>query len=267
MHGPDGARSPERQTWPRHVTGERDRATADGTDAAARRRRRRARLGGGVKPAVSEGPGALVAEYGALREQPPSRERTRRLGEMLVGLLRESGTDATVRDEDPLVVVFRHDGSPYVMGVAWDGEAGKASSRWRCGSSRRARRLSCCPWPGSPGERRTGDRYGSGPDDLWDRTHAGSGRVRPGDAAGPARCEQAGRALRAAARTRRWPSCWPSPGGDAPARMMTPDRLPPPWPLPGTGYDGIPAELVLTAKTAGISRRASRRWMPAAWWS
>jgi hypothetical protein len=47
-------------------------------------------------------------------------------------------------------------------------------------------------------------------------------------------------------------------GGDSPARMMTPDRLPPPWPVPGTGYDGIPAELVPAAddgwdKPSGIA--------------
>ena len=86
-------------------------------------------LGGGVVPAVGEGPGALVAEYGALREHPPSRERTGRLGDVIAGLLRKAGADAAVRDEDPPVVVFRHGGDPYVMGVAWDGVAGEEFAR------------------------------------------------------------------------------------------------------------------------------------------
>jgi hypothetical protein len=60
-----------------------------------------------VKPTISEGPGALVAEYGALREKRPSRERIRQLGEVLVGLLRDSGIDAEVRDEDPASDISR----------------------------------------------------------------------------------------------------------------------------------------------------------------
>lgn len=91
-----------------------------------------------------EGPGALVAEYGALGEQTPLRERTRQLGNMIAGLLRDSGADAAVRDEDPLIVVFQQDGDPCVMGVAWDGQAGEEFTR-AVRQSRRARRSSCCP--------------------------------------------------------------------------------------------------------------------------
>ena len=70
---------------PRHRDKRIGRQLVEAIIEVARRRGRGARLGGGVEPAVSEGPGVLVAEFGALREQPPSRERTRRLGEVIAG--------------------------------------------------------------------------------------------------------------------------------------------------------------------------------------
>jgi len=103
----------------------RDRVPAgDAMDAAQRRGRRALATGARVEPAVGEGPGALIADYGALREQTPSRERTRRLGDLLVRLLRASGIEAALRDQEPLVVVFRHDGQQFAMGVSWASEAG-----------------------------------------------------------------------------------------------------------------------------------------------
>lgn len=80
-------------------------------------------LGAGVEPEVGEDPGGLLAEYGALREEPPSREHTRRLADLIAGLLQELGIEAAVRDQQPLLVVFRHEGRPFVIGVAWAGEA------------------------------------------------------------------------------------------------------------------------------------------------
>ena len=80
-------------------------------------------LGARVESAVGKGPGALVAVYGALREEPSSRGRTRQLGDLIVTLLRESGIEAMVRDQEPLVVMFRHEGRPHLMNVSWAGEA------------------------------------------------------------------------------------------------------------------------------------------------
>jgi hypothetical protein len=59
-----------------------------------------------VEPVLGEGPGGSVAQYGALRELPPSAARIRQLGGLIVALLRESGTGAAVRDGDPPTVVF-----------------------------------------------------------------------------------------------------------------------------------------------------------------
>lgn len=48
------------------------------------------------------------------------------------------------------------------------------------------------------------------------------------------------------------------PDGGPPARMATPDRLPPPWPVLDARYDGIPAQLILAGddgwdKPSGIA--------------
>ena len=216
-----------------------------------------------MTPAVSEGPGALVAEYGALREQPPSPERTRQLGEMLVGLLRDSGTDATVRGADPQVVVFRHDGSPYVMGLAWDGEAGNefamAVRQFAAGAP--VVLLSMAGFAGQSAGRVTGTDLGR--TIMWDRTHAEAavcGLVTLPDLLDASRRD----ALFSSSPYATLAQLLAEQGGDAPARMMTPDRLAPPWPLPGTGYDGAPAELVLTAedgwgKPSGIAALDARR--------
>ena len=72
-----------------------------------------------METAVAEVPGGPVAVYGALREEPPSHERTRRLGELIAQLLHEAGAEAAVQDGDPMLVRFRLDGRPFVMVVSW----------------------------------------------------------------------------------------------------------------------------------------------------
>jgi hypothetical protein len=212
-----------------------------------------------VDPAVSEGHGALIAEYGALREQPLSRERTRRLGELIVALLRDAGTDAAVRNEDPLIVVFRNDGIPCVMGVAWDGESGDEFTRtvrhFAAGAS-----VVLLSVDGFAGQVIGAD---FGQTIMWDRTHLEAvvcGLVTLPELLDASR--QA--ALFSSSPYATLAQLLASPDGDPPARMRTTDRVQPPWPVPRAGYDGIPAELVLAGETgwdkpSGIAALGERR--------
>ncbi len=216
-----------------------------------------------MEPSVSEEPGALVAEYGALREQPPSRGRARQLDDVIVGLLRDSGTDAAVRGEDPPVVVFRHDSSPCVMGVTWDGEAGGefAPAVRQSAAGAPVVLLSMAGFAGQSAGQVTGTDFGR--TIMWDRTHLEAA------VCGLVTLPKLLDASRQAALLGDSPyatlaQLLADPGGDPPARMTTPDRLPPPWPVPGTSYDGIPAELVLAAengwdKPSGIAALDARR--------
>ena len=77
-----------------------------------------------MEPVLGERPGGPVAGYGALRELTPSAARTRQLGGLIAALLRESGSDAAVRDGDPPTVVFWSDGRAVVLGLAWEAETG-----------------------------------------------------------------------------------------------------------------------------------------------
>jgi hypothetical protein len=214
-------------------------------------------------PAVSEEPGALAAEYGALREQPPSRERTGQLGEMLVGLLRDSGTDATVRGEDPPVVVLHHEGSPHVIGLAWGGQAGNEFAMMvrQFAAGAPVVLLSMAGFVGQSAGQVTGTDLGR--TIMWDRTHAEAavcGLVTLPDLLDASRRA----ALFSSRPYATLAQLLADPVGDAPARMRTPDRLAPPWPLPGAGYDGIPADLALTAedgwgRPSGIAALDARR--------
>ncbi len=58
----------------------RDQVPAGDTMDAACGKAAALATGAGVEPAVGEGPGALIADYGALCEETLSRARTQRLG-------------------------------------------------------------------------------------------------------------------------------------------------------------------------------------------
>jgi len=201
-----------------------------------------------VEPAVGEGPGALIADYGALREETPSRARTQWLGDLLVTLLRASGIEAALRDQGPLVLVFRHDGQQFAMGVAWAGEAagGQAADDFARAVRQTAPAASVIllSMSGFTGPVTVTD---SGRTLLWDRTHLEAvvcGLVTLPDLleasisaafVGGVPYETLARLLAGSDR-------------DACAGMATPDRLPSPWPVLEQAYDGIPARLVLVGE-------------------
>lgn len=201
-----------------------------------------------MDPAVGEGPGWRVAEYGALREEPPSRERTRGLGELIAAMLRESGTEAAVRDGDPLLVVFRHDGRPFVMGVAWAAEdstsAGAEFADAVRGSAAGASVI-LLSMSGFTGQVTAGDSGGAL---MWDRSHLEAGVC--GLVTLPELVEASSRVLffdGTAYVT--LAGLLGGPEDDPPAGMGTPDRHPPPWPVLGEGYDGIAAHVVLGSES------------------
>jgi hypothetical protein len=174
---------------------------------------------------------------------------------MIAGLLQEAGADAAVRDEDPLVVVFRQDGDPCVMGVTWDGVAGEEFARAVRQSAAGAPvvLLSMTGFAGQVADADFGRTI------MWDRTHleaAVCGLVTLPDLLDASRRA----ALFGGSPYVTLAQLLADPGDDHPARMMTPDRLPPPWPVPRGEYDGIPAELVLAGedgwdKPSGIAAR------------
>ena len=104
------------------------------------------------------------------REQP-SEERTRRLGEVIVQLLRESGAEAAARDGDPLLVVFRHGGRPFVMGLSGEGAARGAEFAEAVHSKAAGASVLLLSMSGFAGQ-----VTGAGPGGvlLWDRSHLGA---------------------------------------------------------------------------------------------
>jgi hypothetical protein len=226
---------PDKRSWP---------VAAGGRIVVSRRSGRRVSGGGRVDPAGGEGPGWLVAEYGALREEPPALERTRRLGGLIAGLLRESGTEAAVRDGDPPLVVFRHNGRPFVLGLAWaaegdaptDSEFAAAVRRSAAGAS-----VILLSMSGFAGQVTGADSGGAL---FWDRSHLEAAVC--GLVTLPDLVEASSRVLffdGAAYVTLAGLLVGPADG--SPAGMGTPDRFPPPWPVLREGYDGIAAQLVL----------------------
>ena len=215
-----------------------------------------------MEPGSGERPGGLGAEYGALRELTPSAGRTRQLGGLIAGLLRDSGTEAAVRDGDPPVVVFLHDGGAVALGLTWQAEVGEefeqAVRQAAPGAS-----VVLLSMGGFAGQLPDRAAPGSGGTIRWDHTHLEAlvcGLVTVLDL------------LEASRRTALFNSIpYPSltqllagPEVPPPARMMTPDLLPPPWPFPGTEYDAIPAELVLAGedgwgKASGIAVSGERQ--------
>ena len=209
-----------------------------------------------MEPVSGERPDGLVAEYGALRELPPSAARTRQLGGLIAGLLRDAGTDAAVRDGDTPAVVFLQSGGAVVLGLSWEAEAGEEFEQAVRQSAPGASVVLLC-MGGFAGQVPGQVAPGSGGTIRWDRTHLEAlvcGLVTVQDL------------LESSRRTALLGSIpYPSlaqllagPEDPPPARMMTPDLLPLPWPFPGTGYDGIPAELVLAGedgwdKASGIA--------------
>jgi Protein kinase domain len=198
--------------------------------------------GADVESAADEDPGALVAEYGALREEQPSQERTRGLGELVVRLLRECGAEAAVRDGDPLLVAFRYEGRPFVMGIAWEGhkaQAGVLAEAVReSAAGAQAVLLSMSGFAGQVA------RAGPGTAVLWDRSHLEAAVC--GLVTLPGLLEASSRVLffnGSAYETLARLLVIPDDG--VPAGMGAPDLLPPPWPVLGAEYDGIPAQLVL----------------------
>jgi hypothetical protein len=203
-------------------------------------------LGADVEPTADEDPGALVAAYGALREEQSSRERTRRLGELIVRLLREAGAEAAMRDGDPLRVAFRYEGHPFVMGVEWKGDGPTqigvlAEAVREPTAGAQAVLLSMSGFAGQVAG------VGVGGAVLWDRSHfeaAVCGLVTL-----PGLLEASRRALFfSGAVYETLAGLLAIPADSAPAGMGTPDLLPPPWPVLGVAYDGIPAQLVLAGE-------------------
>lgn len=200
-------------------------------------------LGAGVEPAAGEGPGGLVAEYGALREEPPSRQRTWRLGELIARLLRESGAEAALQDGDPLLVRFRLEGRPYVLAAWWlpGGAAQSAELGEPVRGPAAGARVVALSMSGFDGK---GARTGADGTVLWDRSHLEA--LVCGLTTLPDLLEVSmsslflsGSAYTTLARLLAGPADVP------PAEMATPDLLPPPWDALGPGYNGIQAQLVL----------------------
>ena len=215
-----------------------------------------------MEPVSGDRPAGLVAEYRALCELPPSAARTRQLGGLIAGLLRAAGIDAAVRDGDPPAVVFLHDGGAVALGLAWQAEAGEEFEQ-AVGQSAPGASFVLLSMGGFAEQVPGRAAPGAGETIRWDRTHLEAlvcGLVTVQDL------------LEASRRTALFTSIpYPSlaqllagPDDPPPARMMTPDLLPPPWPFPGTGYGGIPAELVLAGedgweKASGIAVTGDRR--------
>jgi hypothetical protein len=186
-------------------------------------------LGAAVEAAVGEDPGGLVAEYGALRDEPPSRELGRQLGELIVTLLQEAGIDAAVRDRDqePLLVVFRHEGRPYVMGIPCAAESdGPAAEEFAQAVHRSAAGASVILLSVT-GFTTQAAGAASGGTVLWDRTHLEA--VVCGLVTLPGLLEaSSSAAFFGNTAYQRLDRLLASPDAAAPARMATPDRLPPP---------------------------------------
>jgi len=199
-----------------------------------------------VESATDEEPGALVAEYGALRGEQPSSERTRRLGEFIARLLRESGADAAVREVDPLLVAFRYEGRPFVIGVSSGGDEAAqlsvlAEALREPGSGAQTVLLSMSGFAGQSAWADSGGTV------LWDRSHLEAAVCELVTL--PDLLEASSRALFFNGRAyETLARLLLIPADDVPAGMGTPDLLPPPWPVLGTTYDGIPAQLVLCAE-------------------
>lgn len=210
--------------------------------------------GAGVEPAVGEGPDALIADYGALREETPSRERTQRLGDLLVRLvrlvrlLRASGIEAALRDQEPLVVAFRHDGQQFAMGVAWAGEelGGQAADEFTRAVRQAASAASVVllSMSGFTGQVTGTD---SSRTLLWDRTHLEA--VVCGLVTLPDLMETSiSAAFIGSVPYRTLTRLLAGSAQDTCAAMATPDRLPSPWPVLEQPYDGIPARLALVGE-------------------
>jgi hypothetical protein len=197
-----------------------------------------------VELAVGEGPGGLVAEYGALRETAPSQERTRQLADLIVRLLQESGIAAAARVQDPSLVMFRHEGRPYVMGVTWTGDANRPTAEEFANAVRRAASGASVVLLSMTGFVGRIASAGPGGMVLWDQAHLEAavcglvtlpGLLEASSSAaffGNTPYQTLGRLLA-------------GPDDGPPARMAPPDQLPPPWLVLEAGYDGIPAQLVL----------------------
>ena len=204
--------------------------------------------GARVEPAVGEGPGALIADYRALREETPSRERTQRLGDLLVRLLRASGIEAALRDQEPLVVVFRHDGQQFAMGVAWASEAagGQAADEFARAVRQAASAASVVllSMSGFTGQVTGTD---SSRTLLWDWTHLEA--VVCGLVTLPGLLEASiSAAFVGSVPYETLAGLLADSAQDACAGMVTPDRLPSPWPVLEQPYDGIPARLALVGE-------------------
>ncbi|HEY1702380.1 MAG TPA: protein kinase [Trebonia sp.] len=241
-----------------------------------------------VDPGITAG-GGLVAEYGALREEPSGREHARKLAALLVRLLSGAAIGAAVRDDGPMVsVVFRHGGRPYAIGLARSSEqdrpAGEEFVAWTRLAAPGAS-VVVLSIPGFTGPE-VAETAGTdcGGTVLWDRTHfeavlcglvsfadlldasinaaffrnaphetlarllADSGPDRgPGDRApGDHRPGERASGHPVPVPDGDLPSGHFSltgafgDGDDLPARMLTPDQLPPLWPLQDTGREAAP---------------------------
>ena len=188
--------------------------------------------------------------------------RTGRLGGLIEALLRDSGTDAVVRDGEPPMVVFWHDGGAVVLGLAWEAAASDEFEHAVRQSAPDASVI-LLSVGGFAGQVRGEVAAGSGATIKWDGTHLEAlvcGLITVQGL------------LEASRRTALLSSIpYPSlaqlltgPGDPPPARMMTPDLLPPPWAFPGAWCSGIPAELLLAGedgwdKPTGIAVIGDRR--------
>lgn len=195
---------------------------------------------------------ALIAAYGDLQEEPPSEDRTRQFGRLVVDLLRSSGVDAALRLQDAPVVAFRHDGQHYLMGLTWAERPMDGSAAAELVRSMRATAddgtvmvLSMSGFTPSTADRVVGSD--SSRTLLWDRTHfeaavCGVATVPDLLAIGSRSVFLEGVPYVSVAAM--------LVGADEAAcpRMATPDLLPAPWPVLKEPYEGIPAQLVLVGE-------------------
>ena len=177
-----------------------------------------------MEPVFGERPGGVVAQYGALREQPMSAARTRQLGGLIAGLLQNSGTEAAVREGNLPAVVFWHDGGAVVLGLAWEAEADEEFERALLQSASGAS-VVLLSLGGFAGQVLGQAAPGSDGTIRWDRAHLEA------LVCGVVTVQGLLEASRRTVLFSRIP--YPSlaqllaePGDPPPARMMTPDLLP-----------------------------------------
>ncbi|GIF01099.1 serine/threonine protein kinase [Paractinoplanes rishiriensis] len=203
-----------------------------------------------MKPIFDNNLNALIAAYGEVRESPSSPDRGRRIADLIADLCASSGLEPVQRPGDLPVLALRHEGATVLI-VAVSNEHPMTCDEVRAlvGTARDpdgsdtvvVLSMSGFDLPGTPPARVPARTV------LWDGTHLEAALcgllTMPDLLESSLRSAQLhavpGPTLAASLTT-------PETGG--PARMRTPDLLPPPWPLFTHPSAGVPAQLALVGE-------------------